>query len=79
MGVLGDKKSTFKDVTANKTFVEQASGETTGAKRGRKKSAKKRDKFYAFYCTQDELYELRRIADEKHMTMGEYFRFKLFN
>lgn len=76
-----DKKSVFKDISANKSFVENAEGSTIPPKksRGRNKIANRRDKTYTFYCTQDELNELERLASERHLTMAEYFRIKLFN
>ena len=75
-----DKKNVFKDISANKDFVENTETHISSPKktRGRSKIANKRDKTYTFYCTQDELNLLEKLASEKHLTMAEYFRIKLF-
>lgn len=71
MSVL-TKKSNFKDISIPK--------DTEIKKRGRsKKEAYKRDKVYAFYCTDEELKELEATAKKRHLTMAEYFRVKLFS
>ena len=69
-----DKKSALKDITVNKDFVGKVK-----KPRGRSRTANKRDKTYTFYCTQNELDELERLANERHFTLAEYFRVKLFN
>lgn len=76
-----DKKNVFKDVSANKDFAENTETHISSPKktRGRSKIANKRDKTYTFYCTQDELNLLKKLASEKHLTMAEYFRIKLFS
>lgn len=84
MSVLNKGKNpVFKDISANKEFVNNADIESKStdstSKRGRKQSSNKRDKTYTFYCTAQELQMLEKLADEKHLTMAEYFRIKLFN
>lgn len=77
-----NKKSVFKDIAVNKEFVENAESNTktkTKKTKGRSKITHKRDKTYTFYCTQDELDEIEKLANERHLTIAEYFRFKLFN
>lgn len=81
MSVLG-KKENFKDIkTTNKEFIAGAKGESSiEKKRGRTKmTSNKRDKVYAFYCTQTELDELAKRAEARHLTLAEYFRVKLFS
>lgn len=49
-------------------------------KRGKtKKEGKKRDKVYAFYCTNEELKGLESKAKKRYLTIAEYFRVKLFS
>ena len=81
MSVFSSGKRVFKDVKAtNEAFVNNATGESLPIKkRGRTKISNKRDKTYTFYCTQDELDELEKKANAKHLTMAEYFRVKLFD
>ncbi|TLD85466.1 hypothetical protein [Helicobacter sp. MIT 05-5294] len=81
MSVLG-KKENFKDIKiANKEFISGAKGETsTEKKRGRTKmTSNKRDKIYAFHCTQKELDELKARAEARYLSLSEYFRVKLFS
>ena len=73
-----NKKGVFKDIAANKDSIENIESSPKKT-RGRNKIANKRDKTYTFYCTQEELNELENLAQEKHLTMAEYFRLKLFS
>ncbi|MWV63016.1 hypothetical protein DCO58_01090 [Helicobacter saguini] len=85
MGILDkkmdkNKSAVFKDVVANKDFVNNIESKIDSkSKRGRKQSSNKRNKTYTFYCTKEELEMLEKLANDKHLTMAEYFRVKLFN
>lgn len=71
MSVLA-KKSNFKDMSIPKDTETEKRG------RSKKEAHKKRDKVYAFYCSDEEFKELEAKAKQRHLTMAEYFRMKLF-
>ena len=61
-------KNHFKDMSVEK----KTKGRT-------KKTQGKRDKVYSFYCTEEELKELNAKAEQRHLSLSEYFRMKIFD
>ncbi len=89
------KQNTFKSVELERktekakdieTFINNAEGETSNSKPHKnrigaplKAQEYKNTERHNFYCTTAESKELKRMAQEYNMKIGEFIRYKVFD